>query len=266
MMCFRLVLIAGFAVITGCGIPDYIAIEAPIKVSTESSLSVAFTAPADDLYIEGYVVYYKIYAGNTDRSNVGEADVTKFSSESAYSNNEIPIGEAVPKTQGYFRMGKSEERDFNDPTIKHSDVGANTMVEIKFDSQNGVNAYANAADIESLARGVVDYRSSSHFIPFYGDWSISSDWIDSDLRRNTGSSGFLQYQPVDNEDDYKSIEKISTSLEELASISSGSEPIQIGIAVHAIGRDPATLQPLYSSPVHLGFIETRDPISPVVRY
>ncbi len=270
-MFFRGVFITGFAVITSCGIPDYIAIEAPIGASTDPSLSVAFTTPADDLYIDGYIVYYKIYTGDSDRSDTGEADATKFSSESAYSNNEIPIGEAVPKAQGYFRMGKVGENDFNEPTIIHTDVGANTTVTIEFDfDTEEVNASVNATSIEKLARGIVDYRRSGEpFRSFYADWSISSTpdtgWTDSDLRRNTGSSGFLQYQPVDNEDDYNSIKKISTSLEESASLSDGNEIIQIGIAIHAVGKDPATLQPLYSSPVHLGFIETNSQLRPVDR-
>ena len=112
----------------GCGLPNYASIDPPTVVSTGLETTVAFRTPADDQNINGYIVYYKIYTSDSDYSDAGASDAEKFNDETSYSNNEIPMGETVPKQRGFFRVGKLGQSVFSDYTISHSSIGANTTV------------------------------------------------------------------------------------------------------------------------------------------
>ena len=71
-----------------------------------------------------------------------------------------------------------------------------------------------------LARGVRDNRSDTAepLLDFYDDWDYNvgddDDYEDSDLLRNNGTSGLLQYQPAHSSTDFENIRKVASPLTE----------------------------------------------------
>ena len=86
---------------------------------------------------------------------------------------------------------------------------------------------------------------------------IMVEHTDSDLRRNSNTSGLLQYQPVGSQVDFDAIKARSTLLPD----DLDGAIIRVGIAVYAAGRDPETLKSLDSQPVHIGSVSIGTPLA-----
>lgn len=281
-------------IVTACGLPSVISIEAPTMVFDLSTSIVAFRTPEEENpNIRGYVLYYKIYTGLSDQDRVAIGDKSAFDA-SASSNDELAAGEKIPREKGFFRMEYLESQRY-EYTISHAAVGSDTVVYIDFKPDPNKEyqpiVYTdpdNRKILATLARGIVDPRDNStystqgdgelytrdinpgdNFRLFYNDWkydehSKDGDNTDSDLRRNKNTNGLLQYQPGHSDDDLNKIRENSTPLTHIDEnpLQTGSTLI-IAIAVHTIGRNVASgkLESLNSIPVHLGYISMDTGIS-----
>lgn len=252
--------------------PEYAVIEAPSleEISTDDML--AFRTPADITNIIGYMLYYKVYTGSDDYDDTGISDRNYFDAAS-YSNATVPAGENVPKQRGFFKMGQSGYYSLGKYLVEQSAIGGeNTIVYIDFRELDAgippaiyLDADKQGNPLVELARGVRDNRSDTAepLLDFYDDWDYNvgddDDYEDSDLLRNNGTSGLLQYQPAHSSTDFENIRKVASPLTEHKSfpLFTDSNPdLYIAIAVHSYGQDFASgkLQDLTSQPIHLGYI------------
>ncbi len=251
----------------GCGLPDYVALEAPDAYSgTLPSTVVAFTEPSDS-NIVGYALFYKIYAGSDDFDD--EDDPDWFDETSSYysGDTEISTGDTVPNKRGFFKVG---ERGDDSDTMWTSYLipaqGAGTTIYIDFDISETGTTYSRLRDppvvgvgwdgthptatIMELARGFRDPTSSSDtLLEFVADWdfddgSPDDDYNDGDLRRGYSK---MKYQPGTTLSD---VEACGTALYD----SPSADDIYIGFVVYSFGRDPSILTALESKPVYLGRI------------
>ncbi len=255
--------------ISGCGLPSSESIESPSFIETGLDTSAAFQTPLDDQNIAGYILYYKVYTGNSDYDSVGEPDREKFDDVTQYNNNEVPAGSIVPKQQGFFRMGKADGSTLDEPVINQNTVAAGTTVYIEYDENKKLIAYTDKDDpqnstVQELARGVVDFNSADSPFLSFDDWVFdSNNYTDVDLYRNKSTAGFLDYQPASTQAIYNTATETSRSipLTDIDDKLDEAIPIQIGVVVHSTGIDPQSLQPLNSIPIHLGKIELGVPTS-----
>ena len=129
--------------LSSCGLPSYTVVDPPVVTSSDFiTLSKSFLAPADDQYVDGYEVYYKIYS-TFDTSKI-TSDRDQF--DVTGSNYKYEFGDIKPKRLGFKRLiyGDTEtSQNFYPPLIST-------------DSSKDVNLQANEEFLISLNRIEID--------------------------------------------------------------------------------------------------------------
>ena len=264
---FGVVVVFLSLLVAGCGLPDYITLEAPESYSgTLPSTVVAFTEP-DDSNIIGYALYYKIYSGLSDLSSENDEDWFDEAS-SHYTETDIPTGSTVPNQRGFLKAGESGNRAttmWSTSLIPAQGVGTDIFIDFDYgavvstagddrlEPVVGTNWDGNIPTtvLMTLARGFRDptNTSSDELLKFVADWdfndgSPNDGYHDGDLRRGYNN---ISKQPGTTR---AIVDSCGTPLFN----TSPSSELYIGLVVHSFGYDPSTVAPLYSKPLYLGEI------------
>jgi len=243
---YSFLLLLALFFLTQCGLPEFAVVAKPSKLSNTDTLRatvIGFQTPSDDANIQGYALYYKVYASDSDYN--GEKDESYFG-DNIGSDTELQPGSLLPKSRGFVLAGHLDATDLPESayTIRHTDAGDNILID--FDPSRdpivrlGPLSASNPA-LHTLARGFVDYRSesSNQLRRFVDDWAFRGDFIDGDLRRPPAR------QPGSQAADYARNSQRLNIVNEIV----------IGFVVYSVGFSPATTGPLVSRPVHIGKIK-----------
>ncbi len=212
----------------GCGLPSYSYLDEPSVIDYGSSNKVGFNA-ADGSGVDGYIIYYKIYAdGDEDIDD----DEDRFDA-SYYDDDSIPDGTTVPESLSFEKMAWAGVSSYTTPVIGYDgddDVVLDFTSSINQDSGNDPVLYIDGSSMSSSmgipGRGVKD--SDSLYKRFVQDYDFDDSDLDSTI---TGGSTIK---------------------------------IQIAFVAISYGLDASTLDSSMSVPVYLGtvyqtnFEETED--------
>ncbi len=260
-------LILTFCFLLGsCGLPEYAVLDKPVPLSRPDLLAcLAFEAPSDVSKITGYVLFYKLYYGESDFST--ENDSQAFN-ETFYegTGSEMLPGDAVPRQRGFVKMGllggseypvfhipgnnvPSEKffLDFNPGGEPEENMGdGSAQPQVMLNSYPG----GTPAGIQ-LARGVIDPTDTGNpnFLRFSTDW----DWDDGSPADNYSDADLYRKHNLGAGPDVMDVVN-SFKTGEPPNVQEGDELI-IGVAVCAYGYDPSPLTLIYSKPVFLGSVK-----------
>ena len=279
---------AVFLLIGGCGLPRAAVISEPVPIiSLPAKNVIAFRTPSVDRNIIGYAIYYKIYAGESDRRSQRDESYWFVSSSTAYSKTGMQPGSTVPDQRGFFRigvLGRNELPGIGEPYIDHPGAGQPVYIDFTPDRKE-----FGDSGTSSRAEPVIGFRSfpvnpvsrvSRGFIgdpgdpgtrtlrSFVNDWRFdlgnAAGYHDADLRRRgypapQNTDNVMRYQPGKTLADIKAV---GQPLFGRPGSISPSE-ILIGLAVHSVGRNMAggSFTPLYSKPVYIGTVTYEGPIT-----
>ncbi len=219
-----------------CGLPENKNISEPGRVYYDSDQNkVGFISIADPL-ITGYEIYYKIYA--LDSPRISE-DESKFD-PAFYENNNMPSGNAVPRSLGFHKMGFVGESNPKSPLISLSSGGKNVTISFA----DAISQGEDRDPVLSIDSRVVNTTMG---IPARGVKYSGITNINAYASNNTFKRFVLNYEfenPYNQKDG-----DIKKALGEGA-----GENITIAFAVTSYGLDPSSLRPIVSLPIHIGTV------------
>lgn len=156
-----------------CGLPSYSVVEPPVLVESDT-VSVRFSAPANDSNISGYEIYYKIYPST--ESDAIQADKDSFDvNNSAYV---YEFGDTKPKNLGFSRLQYGTSK-IGIPLISNNlsdsiNLQPVDILEINFSSNQIVIAGTEIGEPGRLINDSIEPFSSSEIEGDFDDNGVSA--------------------------------------------------------------------------------------------
>ena len=276
---------AVFLLAGGCGLPRLEVINEPVRMSSPANNVITFRTPSVDKNITGYAIYYKIYAGDSDRRSQRDESFWFVSSSTAYSVTEMQPGPDVPNKRGFFRvgvLGQSEIPGIGQPYIDHRGPGQSVYIDFTPDRKefgdSGTSSRAEpvigfdsfpVVPVFRLSRGFIGEpggSGSETLRSFVNDWVFDlgnpNGYHDADLRRAgypapRDNYSVMRYQPGRTT---ANITAVGTPFFGRTGTTIPPNEILIGLAVHSVGRS-SSFTTLYSKPIYLGTVTYKGPVT-----
>ena len=274
----------------GCGLPRLAVINEPVSISPPANNVIAFRTPSVDRNITGYAIYYKIYAGESDRRSQRDESYWFVSSSTAYSVTEMQPGPDVPNKRGFFRLGvlgRSEIPGIGQPYINHRGPGQTVYIDFTPDRREfGDSGSSSRAEpvigfgsfpvnpVLRVSRGFIGdpgESGSKTLRSFVNDWQFDlgnpNGYHDADLRRlgypaPRDNYSVMRYQPGRTIADITAVGAPLFGGRSGTTTTIAPSEILIGLAVHSVGRNVGggSFSTLYSKPVYLGTVTYEGPV------
>ncbi|MBI9098292.1 MAG: hypothetical protein JEY91_07425 [Spirochaetaceae bacterium] len=139
--------------LSSCGLPSSAVVDPPVVTSSDIDLvSKSFLAPADDQFIDGYEVYYKIYSTFDTSEIISDRDQFDVTG----SNYKYEFGDIKPNRLGFKRLiyGDTETSQILYPPLISTDSSKAVNLQANEEFLISLNAGNDRIEIDSVSIGI----------------------------------------------------------------------------------------------------------------